>query len=263
MRAEWSDGGKTIRTAMEATFQQDREQLYHVAGYRWAVALALLAMMAVLGWYGRRRLGSLAERLTEELSEHIEKEGIEVAGINARMQLAVLRLLAETAGLCWPLVALLISLVILGVAGAAFPVLSASILFVLCARLAFGVVNGLFMETRPRFRVIRCSNKVAGYYRRWLRALLWLLVVAVPLPLFLTLLDVMPATRTYAWHLVSSLGLAILAVFLLRRRLVLKVVGRQEEVQAHGLHLLVTWCYPLIPMGVLGLLVLEFLGYGP
>ena len=52
-------------------------------------------------------------------------------------------------------------------------------MFLLAVRLSFGVVNALFMRARPVFGLVRCSNKVASYYTRWLRALLWVTLIAV------------------------------------------------------------------------------------
>jgi small-conductance mechanosensitive channel len=262
IRAEWRGGGAAISRSLRSTGQDFRDQLHRASGYRWGLAVLLLCCAVTFGLRAHRRLTAAADRLVATLSEQIDREGAEVADIGARMRLSALRLVGDTAVLTCVLVATLFSLSILGISGLPRRLAAAAILLVLGIRLAFGVTGRLFMVERPRFRVIRCSNKVAGYYRRWLSAVLFATTVMVPLPLVLELLDVMALTRTYIWQVYKSLCLVIALVFFLRKHLVLKVVGRPEEVRARGLYLLITWCYPLIPLGIAALLALEVLGYG-
>jgi small-conductance mechanosensitive channel len=203
-----------------------------------------------------------ANRYERSLGERIQAEGIEVAGIGERLKLACLHFAGDTPLLLVNLLGLLLAFLVIGLG--ARPLYSAisAVLFVAAARLLFGLIHTLFLPARPRFRVVRCSNKVATYYRRWSYALLWTTIVAVPVPLFLYLFDVMPTTRAYLWQVYKTIMILIVVLFLLQKQRVIKVVGRPENLRARWLYTLVAAVYPLIVLGAVSLLILELIGYG-
>ncbi len=262
MAVEFKGGAPHVREAVRSTLEHVRVQVGEARLSQWAFALLVLCVSIPIGLRLRRRFSTTANSLISKLNDRIEKEGIEVADTAARIEIALLKLVGEIAPVNAVALAILASVTLLGLRGLPWRIVALAAAFVFVLRLSFAIVGDLFMVTRPRFRVIRCSNKVAGYYRRWLRAILYLLLITVPLPVALFLLDVMPITHMYLWQVSKSSALIAGLLFLIRKQLVLKVVGRPEELRTRWLYLLVSWCYPLIPVGVLVLLGLELFGYG-
>ncbi len=261
IRSEWRQSGKTLGHRLDTAVQEGHEQLSQAAGWQWAIASVLLIGAAPLGWRLHRTLTRRTVRLEGELAQVIQDEGMEAAGIDARLWLSVTRLLAATTILVLMLLAGFISLFVIGLGGLPLRVLATAFLFLLLIRLALGVVRALFLPSRPRFRVVRCSNVVATYYRRWLQGLIVVTALGVPVPLLLGMLDAMPTTRIYLWTIYMTVALVLVLLFTLRKQLVLKVVGRPENLRARWLYTLIAGVYPMIPVGIVGLLVLNVLGY--
>jgi len=262
IRKEWAGGAESLRQALRAFNQKVWEQLGDVGVIRWLGGGGIFFLSLPLALLARRRWRIRSEQVKDRIGKTLEIEGPEAAGISDRIELACLRVFAETVLMVLPLGALLVGLRVIGLKGDTYRLAGTLILFLLGIRIGLGIVRRLFMVSRPRYRIIRCSNKVASYYRTWSRAILYGALVTAPLPLLLELLNIMPATRTYLWQVSKSVALATLLVFLLRKRLVMKIVGRPEEVRARWLYLLVSWCYPLIVLGVAVMLGLEVWGYG-
>jgi len=262
IRSEWAQGGQRLREDLRSAWDRCGDQLGQAPGWRWAITVLLFVAAIPLGWHIHRTQVRRAVRLEGELAQKIRDKGIEAAGIDDRFKLAVTRLVGQTPLLVCPLVALLADLFILKLSGLALRLVASVILLLLGIRLYVGVVQSLFLQALPRFRVVRCSNKIAGYYRQWLWAFLGMTVLVVPVPLLLYLLDTMQTTRMYLWQVYKALALLIILLFLLRKQRVLKVVGRPENLRARWLYSLIAGMYPVIPMGVLGLLALAILGYG-
>ena len=63
-------------------------------------------------------------------------------------------------------------------------------------------------------------------YRFWLSALLWIVVVLVPVYLVMNALDIAPAVAQALWTLHVMLALAVLLAFVRLRQTVVRVVGR-------------------------------------
>ncbi len=262
LRSEWADGAQPLESRLSVILEEALAQLRQASGPRWACAAIFLGVAAYLAWRLYRSMTGRANRYEASLGEKIQEEGIEVAGIGERLKLACLHFAGDTPLLLVSLVGLLLAVVALGLREGPFYLVASAVLFVAAARFLFGVVHALFLPARPRFRVVRCSNKVASYYRRWSNVLLCATIFAVPLPLLLGLLDVMPATRAYLWQVYKSVALLIIMLFFLQKQRVLKVVGRPENLRARWLYTLVASLYPLIVFGTLSLLVLEVIGYG-
>lgn len=258
---EWQGQRLKIREAFSSVGMEARQQVAEAATGRWALSAFFLLASIPVAWWLRRRHSAQSAGYERHLGELIQEEGIVAVGISERLKLAGMRFLVNTALLICPLLAILLGVLILGLSGVPLRLLSAVILFVLCMCLGFGVVGASFAPGRPRFRLIRCSNRVAQYYRRWLRGLLYLTIVGAPLPVLLLIVDVLPITRLYLWQLYKTLALLLALLFLLRKQLVLKVVGRPEELRSRWLYTMVASLFPLIQLGTLALLVVEILGY--
>ncbi len=264
IRSEWT--GEELQTnmsALHAAWQQGVKQVRSASLLEWVVSGALLVFALVGGTaVVGRRLRAKADAYEDRLGERIRDEGIEAAGLSERLWLAWLRLLDDTGPLVCVLLAIALGLLVLDITDGVYRVVMGAVMFFGAILVSFGVVGALFAPTRPRYRIIRCSNKVAGYYRKWLYGLLYATLIGAPIPLFLTLVDAFPSTRTGLWQIYKSVGLLIVFLFLLRRQMVLKVVGRPEDLSARWLYSLVASVYPLLPLAALGLLVLEALGFG-
>jgi len=230
-----------------------RGGLGKVSRAQW-VGVALLILLSVAATIGlRSRLAHAAE--------HVYRQTDEQPDFTARLRSQVARIAYRSAPVGWPCLGLLLALWSLRLDTPLARMAEALLVFFACVALAFALVHGLFNPSKPRFRLIRCSNVVAGYYRRWLRRLLWLSVVLLPLPLALLIGRVLPETRTLFAETYKVLALLFLLLFLLQRQTVLRVVGRADQVRMTHLFALVRMAYPLIVLTVLALLVAQIAGY--
>lgn len=258
---EWSPGLRQLEAKRQSLLTQTRRRFADTHWSRLVLAAAVLLACIPAAWLTRRRFSARSLRFEKQLGQRIHKEGIVAAGISERLKLACMRFLGNTALLVVPLVAILACLLIVGQKGDPSRFLGGVIAFILLIRTGFGLVRALFLPGRPRFRLIRCSNKVAQHYRRWLHGLLYLTIVATPVPLILFLADAMPATQVCLWQVYKTVALLMALLFLLRKQLVLRVVGRPEDLKGRWLYSLIAGVFPLIQLATLALLVLEILGY--
>jgi small-conductance mechanosensitive channel len=106
-----------------------------------------------------------------------------------------------------------------------------------------------------------CSNVVARYHQRWLRLMLWVSVVLLPVPLFLTVRDWAFYTRGYLWAAYQTLMLLLFLGYVSRKQMILKVIGRSENVRHPLFWATINALYPLFYVCTAGLLVLQILGY--
>jgi len=270
--AEWAAAaaGKLIRERQELQRRPRRDQVQKEDSLRdwvtqlrgelatvrppqWVLA-ALLVLLSVVATVALR--GRLAQ-----LAEQVYQQGVEEPDFTIRLRSQAARIASRSAAVGWPCVGLLLAFWSLGLDTSLARIAEALLIFFACVALSFALLHGLFNPSKPRYRLIRCSNVVAGYYRRWLRGLLWLTVLLLPLPLALLIGGVLPETRTLFVETYKVLALLLLLLFLLRRQTVLRVVGRPDQVRMTHLFALVRMGYPLIVLAVLALLVAQIAGY--
>ncbi|MBN1345903.1 MAG: mechanosensitive ion channel [Phycisphaerae bacterium] len=262
IRQEWKDNAGYLRVQLEKAYSSARKQLSSIPSSYWLVMGALLVVSVPLSWHLGRSQRRWAVAYEAALGERMRQEGIEAAGFSERLRLAGRRLVAETAIPVLPLLVAVCFTRIVDLQGDPSDLALAVLLLTAGVFLAFGLNRALFLRARPRFRLVRCSNTVARYYRRWLRAFIITTIVLVPAPLMLYLLDVMAETRGYLWQVYKTASLVVVLLFLFRKQMVMKVVGRPENLRARWLYTLIGAIYPLLPLGVMGLLVLQMMGYG-
>ncbi|HUW83435.1 MAG TPA: mechanosensitive ion channel domain-containing protein [Phycisphaerae bacterium] len=218
------------------------------------VGAALLILLSVAATIGLRpRLAHAAEQIYRQTGEQPD--------FTARLRSQTARIAYRSAPVGWPCLGLLLALWSLRLDTPLARIAEVLLIFFACTALTFALVHGLFNPSKPRFRLIRCSNVVAGYYRPWLRRLLWLSVVLLPLPLALATGRVLPETRTLFAEIYKVVALLFALVFLLRRQTVLRVVGRADQVRMTHLFALVRMAYPLVVLTVLALFVAQLAGY--
>ena len=263
IRSEWAKDAPAMRKKLGAVNERGIRAFRQASPRQWTVVLLLFGVSVPLAWVVRRRLTNRVTRFEDALVKRIRNEGVEGTGISDRLQIAAVRLVGETALAIGPAAALLAGLFILDFDGLMLHLASAALAGLILICLSLGLIRAMFLRARPRFRVVSCSNKVATYYRRWLRVFIGLSVVLVPVPFLLYLLDAMVVLRVQLWQVYTAGSLLLGLLFLLRKRLVLKVVGREEDLRIRWLFSLVAAVYPLIVVGTLALLVLVVMGYGP
>ena len=120
------------------------------------------------------------------------------------------------------------------------------------------LVRRLF-DLEPDQRTIPCNQDVAGHYRYWSHALLLFALIVLPILTFLATLDVAEGIRALLWEVWKTGVLLILLGFLIRKA---RVAGRATPRQGGWISAIVAALYPLPIIGVLGLLVLQVIGYG-
>lgn len=133
----------------------------------------------------------------------------------------------------------------------------------LAAGVANGLISTLFSRSKPRFRLVPCSNVVAAHYRRSLRALLYVSIVMLPFPLILLSFDGAPYTRNYLFSAYKFVALLIVLIFALPRQTILRVVGRPQDVRYQLIYLVFSAGYPILYLAVVALLVMQVAGFGP
>ena len=224
------------------------------------MALALVASL-VTGALARLRLRRSAVALESRIAARLQESSKTVAPLSDRLHLQLIRFFARTALVVWPAAVAWVCvrfltpldgrvtgtlLVMLGVAG-----------------VCFALVSTLFSRSKPRYRLVPCSNVVASHYRRFLHLFLWMSVVVLPAPIYLGVFDLAPYTQMYPWAAYKILALLLVLVFLMNRQAVLRAMGRPDSEKSPLLVVLISGLYPLLYLSILALLIVQVLGYGP
>lgn len=225
------------------------------------VLVLAIALAAALAIGIRRRARRYADGILEHLAELKAPEGEHPTPISERLHLFASRYVARTIPLLLPAATILVLVCVFEMTGAAVTAIVAALLFIIGAALSEALLRLLFVPGKPRLRLLRCSNVVAGHYRRWGLALWIATVILAPLPLILWALDLAYGTRGYLWNLYKIVALLIVLMFGLRKQLVLRVVGRPDQIRHRGILALVSAVYPLLWAVAAVLVVAEIAGY--
>lgn len=122
------------------------------------------------------------------------------------------------------------------------------------------LIHHLFEAESRALRPVRCDDRVARHYRRWLKSLTaFSLMMLLPVAL-LHVLHQAPLVSRALLEGYQAGFLVLLFLFLLRRE---RVFGRPESFHESGARMLAYLLQPLLLTAVVTLLALEVAGYGP
>lgn len=266
-RAEWTSEPERAKRA------KTRERMLQLArleagsdtntmAVRWIVLATALAATAAAGVSARRRARRYAHGLVDRLAESKAVEEGRTVSVSDRLHLFAARCLARTAPVLAPCATSILFLFVYEIPGREASLVLAVAALVAGLVLGQAVSRELFVAGKPRLRLLRCSNAVASHYRRWTMTLWTAAAITLPAPLLLWTLDWAYYTRGYLWSICWIVVLVITLVFSLPRHLVMRVVGRPEQVRHRRLLALVAAVYPMLWAFTAALLAAQIAGYG-
>ncbi len=256
---EHTDAGAEIRALIRAA----RTDLATASGADWAWVVTSLAASLVLGfasyriarWKGVRLARVIVERYGTERSDVVSLG----SGLSMRVNLMVLNMVGDLA------VPLLLALALVFsvwrlldnhiLREAALTLFAAIAIAITALRL----VHHLFEAYSPPHRPIPCTDPVAKHYRWWLSMLIVLSLVALSVPLLLSVADSAPALQSVCLETYKACFLALLLLFLVRKE---RVLGLGDVWHRHWGMMVVWIVYPLAAICVGLLLLLQLLGFG-
>lgn len=224
------------------------------------VSAVLLAIL-IASWFIRKRLLASASALEQKVGAEMVDPEQTIAPVSDRLHLQFIRFLARSSPVVLPTAAAWFWVEVMSPLDGRLA--STFIGTLMIAGLVSGLISTLFSRSKPRYRLVPCSNVVAAHYRKSLRALLYVSVLLVPYPLLLTFFDGAPYARHFLWSVYKIIALVIVLVFALPRQTVLRVVGRPQDVRYQLIYLTVSTGYPILYLSIVALLVLQILGFGP
>ncbi|MBN1491950.1 MAG: mechanosensitive ion channel [Phycisphaerae bacterium] len=247
------DRMQRIGQLREAAGSLSRKQKFGV------VAAILIAL--VLALWARRALTLHGDAMVARWQQPSSADDGQGAPISDRFHLQAARYAARTVLVVLPALACIGLAFVYPVTGLARNVVLALLCLIVGLALFEGLASVLFLTGKPRWRLLQCSNVVARHYRRWAMVAWFATLVLVPAPLLLWAAGTASYSEGYLWSVYKIVLLGILLLFGLRRQTVLRVVGRPEQLEHRAVFLLVSATYPLLWIGVAGLLVMEVAGY--
>lgn len=227
-----------------------------------AVVLALGLAGAVLAYVYRRKAVRWADARVAPLTAAMKEGQAAFAPLTDRLLLQAAWTGSGTAVWLVPVLVLLAAVRSLPAEPLGARLATTALWYVLLGGLCLALVRFAFAGERARFRLVPCSNAVAGYYRRWLRGLIGFVLLTAPFTLFLTAVDVLPELRQYAEGLIRGFTLLGVLLFLRNRQTVVRVVGRIQNARYRQLYSGLVSLYPLGFLFILTLFVLRVAGYG-
>ncbi len=226
----------------------------------WIVMGVSLLGTFVISIVGRIKLSQYARQLEAAATERLQQsEGASVP-VSDRFHIQAADFLASTAIVTWPGLAALGCIRFSALDGRFIGTIS---LMIVIAGVLWGLIGKLFSQSKPRFRLLRCSNVIARYYRRWLRAMFIVSCIFAPVPILLYVLDWSYYTMSYLITFYKIIMLAIVLIFVARKQMVMKVMGRPEELAHPWIFGLISFFYPFGYLALAALFVCTVLGYGP
>ncbi len=253
---EWNDSSRRQRRALDTAALQKGWGRISTAGWI-ALAAGLGIAAAAAAWVRRRAQGSY-HRLEERLREKLRVADASPLPLSDRIHLHGLRLVRAAAPVLLPALAVVFWLR-LGPASGPLPF---GVPAFLCAvALSFGLVRFSFGGDDPRVRVLPCSNVVARTCTRWLNGFLLVSAWMIPVPFFLSIMQWAFYTRAHLWALYKIVILAMLVVFLTRRRTLLAIAGNDAATRQSFAFAVISSLYPFLHLFVIGLLAAQLAGY--
>ncbi len=251
---EWA-GETELRRKTREPIIEGLEQLPASAAILNASAILFSLAVATVG---RRRLYRYADKFEGRVAERLQASDKVLAPISDRLHLQLLRFAARTVRVVVPGTVVWVCVLLSPLDGRLARAVAVALMI---AGTLSALVSTLFSRSKPRFRLVPCSNVVAAHYRRWLRVLLFLAVVCVPLPGFLDMFGWLSYSRGNLWSAYRVLTLVAVLVFGLNRQSVLRVAHRSDQDRTGLIYVLVHSLYPVLYLLIVALLILEILGY--
>ncbi len=235
-----------------------RKGVADVSQWGWATLGALVVIGSGSAIWLRGRLLREADALEAQAGQKLQEDNVVVAALSDRLHFQSMRFFASAAPIlvpaglawCW-----------LRLSPMDGPLPRTVLIFITAVCVAHSLIRTTFGGGKPRFRLLPCSSVVARYYQRWLHAMLWVSVVMLPVPLFLTVMEWAFYPRSYMWAAYQTLMLVLFLVFLSRKQTILRVVGRPENVSHPALLAMISALYPLFFLYMAGQLAAQALGY--
>ncbi len=263
----WSASLAEWRSDREAA-QRERDRrtvgnwLGQLTRWQWTLFGIALASAEALAVWLRRRARRYADAVARRILDAPAPTDPRHAPVADRTHLLLARFGARIAPLAAPVVTMLLFILLYEVTGPVAALIGTVAVLILGLSVTEALIRLLFVPGKPRFRLLPCSNVVALHYRRWGMAAWLATAVMLPVPLLLWTLDWAPYSRSYAWAAYQVVALAMLLVFGFSRQLVLRVVGRPEQLRYRHVFTLIQTAYPLLWAGVAVLFAAVVLGYG-
>lgn len=223
------------------------------------VALMAATVGAVLYRRCRRQGKAMARRMDTEYAAHLRDPEQPAPGLSGRIDLMVLNFVGD---LCVPLLifASLAATLAVFLDDALVQRLVLFVLAWLAAPLViWRLVHHLFEAEHPQHRPLPCPDDMAHHYRWWLSSIVFVSFILLFVPVFARLAGMAYTMQSVVIELYKMLLLVLLALFLLPRK---RVLGRSELDYRTWQATLAAILYPVVLVLVLGLLVLQVLGFG-
>lgn len=234
------------------------ESLEQLPVFNSVIMAGAIVCSLIVGFVAQRKLYGYADEFETRVAERLQSTDRVLAPISDRLHLQLLRFGARTARIVLPGAVVWTCLRLSPLDGR---LVRSTAIFLIVIGTASALISTLFSRSKPRFRLVPCSNVVAAHYRRWLRVLLFLAVLCIPLPGFFELFGWAPYSRQYLWSGYRVLSLVAVLVFGLNRQAVLRVAHRSDQDRTGLVYVLVHSLYPVLYLGVVALLVLDVFGY--
>jgi len=254
-REEWKV--ELAGQAMQSEADALGKGLKSVPRTTWLTLAALVTGVLCLALVARSKLRRRAADLEGRVELAIQASGTALAPLSDRLHIQGMRFFARTATIVWPAFVLWawVAMSPLRIAW-----LNAALAFAIAVSVASSLIS-VFSRTKRAFRLVPCEDVVATYIRRWLRLLLWISIVMVPLPLFLTVMRRAYYTKTALWSVYNILLLILVLICAARRQTLLKIVERPDGAQPKRILIAFSKVFPIVYLAGVGMLVAQILGY--
>lgn len=228
------------------------------------VALGVLVLLTFwLSLRLRRRLTKWALARIALAREHAPVEdgadqGRPLSESN-RTAVQLARLAGRTAPIVWPLLILYVSVRLMRLGANILAIVLVVTATLVLLRLGLAAIKAIFAPGEREVRILGCTDAAARYHAWWLRILLMLAALSIPLVLLMTLTGAFPELRRTVRDL-SQLSLLVLSLlYLARRKMFVQglcpLPGQTSQMRA------LSMAFPLLVAGVLALIALDVAGY--
>ncbi|HOB76388.1 MAG TPA: mechanosensitive ion channel [Phycisphaerae bacterium] len=257
---EAASGEGLVGEAWRRYWQSTWAEFKAIPSRRAIMALALTLGALTLGLGSRHRL--LRQARTEERA-WLAGAGEPPADFRLPLRDRFRIELTAAAGRMMPVILPLFTLLVLAVyflgrGTEAFALIATVVFWLAGTRIALAWININFASRRPATRLIPCADAVAAHHQRWLRLLVLLALLLLPVPVFFGRAGLLPEVTSILLAVALTALLLVCFLYVLRRD---SFVGRPDATGGSSWRTLLRTTLPVLSASVVVLIALAGGGY--